>query len=89
LKRRSHKAGLKYLSLASPIYAIESYNAAIGPLSSKSKDFSPRMDVVAGMLVSRDFKEIRRKSFRFFMSGADHAFQDPMGRWIATGTLAE
>ena len=47
------------------------------------------LDLVAAMLVSRDFKEIRRKGLPIFMSGADHAFQDPMGRWIATGTLAE
>ena len=46
-------------------------------------------DFVATMQVSRDFKEIRRKRLPIFISGADHAFQDPMGRWIATGTLAE
>ena len=46
-------------------------------------------DLVAAMLASRDFKGIRRKRLPIFMLGADHAFQDPMGRWIATGTLAE
>jgi hypothetical protein len=46
-------------------------------------------DLVAAMLVSLDFKECRRKRLPIFMSGADHAFQDPMGRWIATGALAE
>jgi hypothetical protein len=45
--------------------------------------------LVAVMLASRDFKGIRRKRLPIFMLGADHAFQDPMGRWIATGTLAE
>jgi hypothetical protein len=45
--------------------------------------------LVAAMLASRDFKGIRRKRLPIFMLGADHAFQDPMGRWIATGTLAE
>jgi hypothetical protein len=46
-------------------------------------------DLVAAMQVSLDFKECWRKRLPIFMSGADHAFQDPMGRWIATGTLAE
>jgi len=46
-------------------------------------------DLVAAMLANRDFKGIRRKRLPIFMLGADHAFQDPMGRWIATGTLAE
>jgi len=45
--------------------------------------------LVAAMLAGRDFKGIRRKRLPIFMLGADHAFQDPMGRWIATGTLAE
>jgi len=45
--------------------------------------------LVAAMLASRYFKGIRRKRLPIFMLGADHAFQDPMGRWIATGTLAE
>ena len=45
--------------------------------------------LVAAMLASRDFKGIRRKWLPIFMLGADHAFQDPMGRWIATGTLAQ
>jgi hypothetical protein len=45
--------------------------------------------LVAAMLASRDFRDIRRKRLPIFMAGADHAFQDPMGRWIATGTLAE
>ncbi len=44
---------------------------------------APECDFVATMQVSRDFKEIRRKRLPIFMSGADHAFQDPMGRWIA------
>jgi len=44
---------------------------------------------LAAMLASRDFKGIRRKRRPIFILGADHAFQDPMGRWIATGTLAE
>jgi hypothetical protein len=55
-------------------------------------DTAPRYllrGLVAAMLASRDFKGIRRKRFPIFMLGADHAFQDPMGRWIATGTLAE
>ncbi len=45
--------------------------------------------LVAAMLAGRDSKGIRRKRLPIFMLGADHAFQDPMGRWIATGTLAE
>ena len=45
--------------------------------------------LVAAMPASWDFKGIRRKRLPIFMLGADHAFQDPMGRWIATGTLAE
>jgi len=45
--------------------------------------------LVAAMLASRDFKGIWCKRLPIFMAGADHAFQDPMGRWIATGTLAE
>ena len=38
-------------------------------------DAHPLRDLVAAMLVSRDFKEIRRKGLPIFMSGADHAFQ--------------
>ena len=34
-----------------------------------------RSDLVAGMLVSLNFKECRRKRLSIFMSGADHAFQ--------------
>ena len=50
---------------------------------------TPLIGLVAAMLASCDFKGIRRKRLPIFMLGADHAFQDPMGRWIATGTLAE
>ena len=51
--------------------------------------FHTLQGLVAAMLASRYFKGIRRKRLPIFMLGADHAFQDPMGRWIATGTLAE